>query len=134
MNKPLINQLSEITDIPNESPSIAPTNEGVENCIPEQAIQPHHIANNATIKDMSNNSTKAQRARLLAHLRLHGSITTAHAREHLNIYDPRVRKCELVKQGYNIVKTWVTAVTAQGYAHRVGLYTLIEPENMEVQS
>ena len=131
MNQPLINQRS---DIPNESPSIAPTNEGVENCIPEQAIQPHHIANNATIKDMSNNSTKAQRARLLAYLRLHGSITTAHAREHLNIYDPRVRKCELVKQGYNIVKTWVTAVTAQGYAHRVGLYTLIEPENMEVQS
>ena len=120
--------------IPNESPSIAPTNEGVENCIPEQAIQPHHIANNATIKDMSNNSTKAQRARLLAYLRLHGSITTAHAREHLNIYDPRVRKCELVKQGYNIVMTWVTAVTAQGYVHKVGLYTLIEPENMEVQS
>ena len=131
MNQPLINQRS---DIPNESPSIAPTNEGVENCIPEQAIQPHHIANNATIKDMSNNSTKAQRARLLAYLRLHGSITTAHAREHLNIYDPRVRKCELVKQGYNIVMTWVTAVTAQGYVHKVGLYTLIEPENVEEQS
>ena len=131
MNQPLINQRS---DIPNESPSIAPTNEGIEKRIPEQAIQPHHIANNATIKDMSNNSTKAQRARLLAYLRLHGSITTAHAREHLNIYDPRVRKCELVKQGYNIVMTWVTAVTAQGYAHKVGLYTLIEPENVEVQS
>ena len=134
MNKPLINQLSEITDIPNESPSIAPTNEGVENCIPVQAIQPHDTANNATIKDLSDNSAKAQRARLLAYLRLHGSITTAHAREHLNIYDPRVRKCELVKQGYNIVMTWVTAVTAQGYAHKVGLYTLIEPENVEVQS
>ena len=134
MSKPLINQLLNITDIPNESPSIAPTNEGVENCISEQAIQPHDTANNPTIKDLSNNSAKAQRARLLAYLRLHGSITTAHAREHLNIYDPRVRKCELVKQGYNIVKTWVTAVTAQGYAHRVGLYTLIEPENMEVQS
>ena len=131
MNQPLINQRS---DIPNESPSIALTNEGVENCIPEQVIQPHDTANNATIKDLSDNSAKAQRARLLAYLRLHGSITTAHAREHLNIYDPRVRKCELVKQGYNIVKTWVTAVTAQGYAHRVGLYTLIEPENMEVQS
>ena len=131
MNQPLINQRS---DIPNEIPSIAPTTEGVENCIPVQAIQPHDTANNPLIKDLSNNSTKAQRARLLAYLRLHGSITTAHAREHLNIYDPRVRKCELVKQGYNIVKTWVTAVTAQGYAHRVGLYTLIEPENMEVQS
>ena len=131
MNQHLLNQLPHV---PNESPSIAPTNEGVENCIPVQAIQPHDTANNATIKDLSDNSAKAQRARLLAYLRLHGSITTAHAREHLNIYDPRVRKCELVKQGYNIVKTWVTAVTAQGYAHRVGLYTLIEPENMEVQS
>ena len=131
MNQHLSNQLPHV---PNESPSIAPTNEGVENCIPEQAIQSHDTSNNPTFKDLSNNSTKAQRARLLAYLRLHGSITTAHAREHLNIYDPRVRKCELVKQGYNIVKTWVTAVTAQGYAHRVGLYTLIEPENMEVQS
>ena len=131
MNQHLSNQLPHV---PNESPSIAPTNEGVENCIPEQAIQSHDTSNNPTFKDLSNNSTKAQRARLLAYLRLHGSITTAHAREHLNIYDPRVRKCELVKQCYNIVMTWVTAVTAQGYAHKVGLYTLIEPENVEVQS
>ena len=131
MNNPIINKRS---DIPNENPSVVGAIEGVENCIPVQTIQPHDTANNPTIKDLSDNSTKAQRARLLAYLQLHGSITTAHAREHLNIYDPRVRKCELVKQGYNIVKTWVTAVTAQGYAHRVGLYTLIEPENMEVQS
>ena len=131
MNNPIINKRS---DIPNENPSVVGAIEGVENCISEQAIRPDDTANNPTIKDLSNNSAKAQRARLLAYLRLHGSITTAHAREHLNIYDPRVRKCELVKQGYNIVMTWVTAVTAQGYAHKVGLYTLIEPENMEVQS
>ena len=134
MNKPLINQLSEITDIPNESPSVASTNEGVENCIPEQAIQPHDTANNPTIKDLSDNSTKAQRARLLAYLQLHGSITTAHAREHLNIYDPRVRKHELVRDGHYIEMTWVIAVTAQGYAHKVGLYTLIEDKKSEVQS
>ena len=120
--------------IPNESPSIAPTNEGVENCIPEQAIQPHDTANNPTIKDLSDNSTKAQRARLLAYLQLHGSITTAHAREHLNIYDPRVRKHELVRDGHYIEMTWVIAVTAQGYAHKVGLYTLIEDKKSEVQS
>ena len=131
MNQHLLNQLPHV---PNESPSIAPTNEGVENCIPEQAIQPHDTANNATIKDLSDNSAKAQRARLLAYLRLHGSITTAHAREHLNIYDPRVRKHELVRDGHCIEMTWVIAVTAQGYPHKVGLYTLIEPENMEVQS
>lgn len=131
MKQPLINQRS---DIPNESPSVAPTNEGVENCIPVQTIQPHDTANNATIKDLSDNSAKAQRARLLAYLRLHGSITTAHAREHLNIYDPRVRKHELVRDGHCIEMTWVIAVTAQGYAHKVGLYTLIEPNNVEVQS
>ena len=131
MNQHLLNQLPHV---PNESPSIAPTNEGVENCIPVQAIQPHDTANNPTIKDLSDNSTKAQRARLLAYLRLHGSITTAHAREHLNIYDPRVRKHELVRDGHCIEMTWVIAVTAQGYPHKVGLYTLIEPENVEVQS
>ena len=131
MNQHLSNQLPHV---PNESPSIAPTNEGIEKRIPEQAIQSHDTANNPTTKDLSNNSTKAQRARLLAYLRLHGSITTAHAREHLNIYDPRVRKHELVREGHRIEMTWVIAVTAQGYAHRVGLYTLIEPENMEVQS
>ena len=131
MNQPLINQRS---DIPNESPSIALTNEGVENCIPEQVIQPHDTANNPTIKDLSDNSTKAQRARLLAYLQLHGSITTANAREHLNIYDPRVRKHELVRDGHYIEMTWVIAVTAQGYAHKVGLYTLIEDKKSEVQS
>ena len=131
MNNPLINQLPHI---PNESPSNAPTNEGVDMCIPEQAIQSHDTANNPTIKDLSNNSTKAQRARLLAYLRLHGSITTAHAREHLNIYDPRVRKHELVRDGHLIEMTWVEAITAQGYAHKVGLYTLIEHSDMEVQS
>ena len=131
MNQHLLNQLPHV---PNESPSVAPTNEGVEKCNPEQVLRPYDTANTAVFKALSDNSAKAQRARLLAYLRLHGSITTAHAREHLNIYDPRVRKCELVKQGYNIVMTWVTAVTAQGYAHKVGLYTLIEPENVEVQS
>lgn len=131
MNNPIINKRS---DIPNENPSVVGAIEGVENCIPEQAIQPHDTANNPTIKDLSNNSTEAQRARLLAYLRLHGSITTAHAREHLNIYDPRVRKHELVRDGHRIEMTWVIAVTAQGYAHKVGLYTLIEPNNVEVQS
>ena len=86
------------------------------------------------IKDLSNNTTKAQRERMLAYLRLHGSITTTHAREVLNIYDPRVRKHELVREGHRIEMTWVIAVTAQGYAHKVGLYTLIEPNNVEVQS
>lgn len=131
MNNPIINKRS---DIPNENPSVVGAIEGVENCIPVQAIQPHDTANNPLIKDLSNNSTKAQRARLLAYLRLHGSITTAHAREHLNIYDPRVRKHELVRDGHRIEMTWVIAVTAQGYAHKVGLYTLIEPNNVEVQS
>ena len=132
MNQPLINQRS---DIPNESPSIALTNEGVENCIPEQAIQPHDTANNPTTKDLSNNSTKAQRARLLSHLQHHGSVTTTFAQEKLNIYDPPARKWELVhKCGFQIEMSRVVVVNAQGYSHKVGLYTLIEPKNLEVQS
>ena len=126
--------LHDSLNIPNESPSIAPTTEGVENCIPEQAIHSHNTANKGLIKDLSNNTTKAQRERMLAYLRLHGSITTTHAREVLNIYDPRVRKHELVREGHRIEMTWVIAVTAQGYAHRVGLYTLIENNDVEVQS
>jgi hypothetical protein len=125
--------LHDSPNIPNDAPSIAQTNEGVDMCIPEQAIQSHDTANNPTIKDLSNNSTKAQRARLLAYLRLHGSITTAHAREVLNIYDQRVRKHELVREGHRIEMTWVIAVTAQGYPHKVGLYTLIEDNDVEVQ-
>lgn len=78
-----------------------------------------------THPNLNDNSAKAQRVRLLAYLKAHGSITTTHAREVLNIYDPRVRKHELVREGHNIQMSWVTAVTAQGYPHRVGLYTLI---------
>ena len=132
MNNPIINQRS---DIPNESPSIAPTNEGVENCIPVQAIQPHDTSNNPTIKDLSNNSTKAQRARLLSHLQHHGSVTTTFAQEKLNIYDPPARKWELVhKCGFQIEMSRVIVVNAQGYSHKVGLYTLLETNSVEMHS
>lgn len=81
---------------------------------------------------LNDNSAKAQRARLLSYLKDHGSITTTHAREFLNIYDPRVRKHELVREGHNIQMSWVRAFTAQGFSHRVGLYTLVKNKMTEL--
>lgn len=124
--------MTQFMTTPIESPSLAVTNEGQKkrNCV--EALQPHDTSTVILDETLHDNSAKAQRARLLAYLEQHGSITTSWAREHLNIYDPRVRKHELIRQGYNIQMTWVVAITAQGYAHKVGLYTLVKED--EVQS
>lgn len=106
---------------PVEIPSVAPTNEGMgetSNSLSDFTANP--------MLALSNNSSKAQRARLLRHLQQVGGITTIQAKELLNIYDPPARKCELVKQGHDIEMTWVYATNAQGFTHRVGLYSLIQ--------
>ena len=109
---------------PNKIPSVAPTNEGMGEASKSQSGS-HFTANPAF--ELSNNSSAAQRARLLAHLQHVDGITTIHAKELLNIYDPPARKRELVEEGFDIEMTWVHATTAQGFTHRVGLYTLIQP-------
>lgn len=127
-----IHHLKKGASNPNEIPSIAATSEGMGECHSVAELQQHHNPNEWVDTALSDNSAKSQRERLLSHLEQHGSITTTRAREFLNIYDPRVRKHELVRQGYPIVMTWVVAVTAQGFAHKVGLYTLVREG--EVQS
>ncbi len=87
-----------------------------------------NTSNNYTTA-LANNSVQAQRARLLAYLKKHGKITTIRAKEFLNIYDPPARKFELCHDyGYNITTSWVNAVNAQGFTHRVGLYVLEHKE------
>ena len=50
-----------------------------------------------------------------------------YAQEQLNIYDPPARKHDLVhKYGVQIDMVKVTAVNSKGYAHEVGLYSLVE--------
>lgn len=70
-------------------------------------------------------SAAAQRARLLAHLRHVGTLTTLQAREQLNIMHPSGRVLELRKAGYNIETVWAWDSDHEGRSHRVGRYALL---------
>lgn len=66
----------------------------------------------------------SQRNRLLEAIQLLGHVTTFEASRGLDIYDPRARKMELAKAGYEITTTWRITVTESGDRHRIGVYTL----------
>lgn len=74
----------------------------------------------ASLKDMLVNDTSgsAQRTRLLAHLRQHGSINTFQAITLLNILRPGARIAELRAQGHNIVTHLSVLKDDQGREHR----------------
>lgn len=77
------------------------------------------------IRDLTNGlAASAQRGRLLQALQELGHVTTFEASRHLDIYDPRARKLELVKGGHDIVTAWRTAATESGATHRIGVYML----------
>ena len=66
----------------------------------------------------------SQRRRLMKALELLGTVTTFELSRKLDIYDPRARKCELVKMGYDIICIKRKVQTESGEWHRVGHYTL----------
>lgn len=71
------------------------------------------------------NSTQAQRARLLEHLKINGSATTIEIRRDLDLLMPAPRVHELRhKFGYNIRTLWVQQQTECGKLHRVAKYVL----------
>ena len=65
---------------------------------------------------------KAQQRRILAAIQTLGSVTTFEAMRFLDVYDPRPRKLELVRQGYPIQLAWDRMETEAGVVHRVGRY------------
>lgn len=73
-----------------------------------------------TDKKMSLHDTSgsAQRTRLLAHLREHGSINTFEAIRLLNIIRPGSRISELRAKGYNIATHLGTLKDDQGREHQ----------------
>jgi len=71
----------------------------------------------------SNNSTAAQRARALEHLRT-GPKSTIQLRRDADILSPAARVMELKRRGYEIVTHWVQHETDSGKLHRVALYVL----------
>ncbi|KAF1003818.1 MAG: hypothetical protein GAK36_00179 [Pseudomonas sp.] len=74
----------------------------------------------ASPKDMRIHDTSgnAQRARLLAYLRQHGSINTFEAIRLLNILRPGARIAELRAKGHNIVTYLSTLQDDQGRDHQ----------------
>jgi hypothetical protein len=69
-------------------------------------------------------ATAPQKARLLEALQTLGHCTTFEASRYLDIYDPRARKLNLLKAGFEIITTWRTVETESGELHRVGVYSL----------
>lgn len=76
----------------------------------------------AILADNPGNSAAAQRARLLAAMQQTGHITTFEAMRHLDVYDPRPRKLELLAEGHSILLSWRHVPTESGRPHRVGVY------------
>ena len=69
-------------------------------------------------------TSSAQAARLLEALQTLQHVTTYEASRHLDLYDPRARKLNLVKAGHCIMTSWRQVETESGQLHRVGVYTL----------
>jgi hypothetical protein len=65
-----------------------------------------------------------QRGRLLAYLRLAGSVSTLEARGELGIMHPAGRVQELRRDGWPIETAWDELPDGTGRVHRVGRYLL----------
>ncbi|OYT84865.1 MAG: hypothetical protein CFE46_19365 [Burkholderiales bacterium PBB6] len=78
------------------------------------------------IRDRNKGEASAtQRARLLDALQTLGHVTTFEAMRFLDIFDPRPRKLELVREGHEIVTTRRPVETESGERHSVGVYSLV---------
>lgn len=83
----------------------------------------------------TDNSSNNQRAKLLYYLIEHGSITTAQAREVLDVMSPAPRIMELKALGYSIVTLCDSWISDHGINHRgIARYVLTQtqPVNSEV--
>ena len=78
------------------------------------------------IRDRNKGEASAtQRARLLDALQTVGHVTTFEAMRFLDIFDPRPRKLELVREGYAIITTRRVVETESGEKHSIGVYSLV---------
>jgi len=69
-------------------------------------------------------NSQSQRARLIAHLRQHGRITTLEARANLDVLHPAARIQELREAGENIITYRRLADSGLG-THKVAEYVLM---------
>lgn len=86
--------------------------------------QTKHTQFPPTEQAIADNSTEAQRQRLLEHLMRHGSLDTVQARRDLDIMHPGGRVLELRKAGVVIQTIRVSVPSEAGKLHSVGRYVL----------
>lgn len=87
---------------------------------------------NKTIKpNLTDNSAFNQRLKLLDYLLERGSITSAEAREKLDIYYPPARIFTLRQNGYLINTIWDSWTSEHDIKHRIARYVLTQKEPIE---
>lgn len=79
----------------------------------------------------NDNSAHNQRLKLLDWVLEKGAITTAQAREHLDIMSPAPRIMELRKAGYLIDTVWDSWISEHGIKHRIACYVLVQKQPIE---
>lgn len=93
---------------------------------PLPTTPPERIAALEAIRDRHRgDSASTQATRLLDALQTLAHVTTFEASRHLDLYDPRARKLNLVKAGHRVLTTWRTVQTECGERHRVAVYSLV---------
>ena len=80
--------------------------------------------------NFNDNSAFNQCLKLLDYLLEHGSITSAEAREKLDVYYAPARIFEL-RQSYLINTVWVNWTSEHGIKHRIARYVLTQKEPIE---
>lgn len=92
---------------------------------------PDRIAALHAIRDRHvGQSGSTQRKRLREALETLGSVTTFEAMRYLDVFDPRPRKLELVREGLDIITIRRNELTESGERHRIGLYVLRKGVNL----
>ena len=82
--------------------------------------------------NFTDNSAHNQRLKILDWLFEHGSITTAEAREHLDIMSPAPRIMELKRAGYLIVTVTDNWASPHGINHKgIARYVLTQKQPIE---
>lgn len=76
----------------------------------------------------NDNSLHNQRLKLLDYLQEHDSITSAQARELLDIYYPPARIFELKAAGYLIHMVWDNWTSDHNIKHRIARYVLTQKQ------
>lgn len=86
---------------------------------------------NSTKPNFNDNSAFNQCLKSLDYLLEHGSMTSAEAREKLDIYYPPARIFTLRQNGYLINTVWDNWTSEHGIKHRIARYVLTQKEPLE---